>query len=138
MQPNKRLCFIIAILLVFFTEICHSNEWVPVGEQAQLENTKEVESKLWSYLNSKSKFKFEKKEHYRFQYKYISKSTVLINAICLMAPESDSDPGVYHGPTSEELNKEMYEVSDGGSCFFNVKYNIKSSVFTSLYVNGEA
>jgi hypothetical protein len=130
--------YIIASLLAFFAHMCHSNEWIPVGEQPKLKETNALEVKLWRFLNSKSKFKFEAKESYRFQYKHISKSTVLINAICLGSPEPNSDPGVFPGPTTEELKKGIYQVKDGGSCFFNVRYNIDSSAFTSLYVNGEA
>lgn len=129
---------IIVILLVFFAETCHSNEWIPVGEQPELKNTNELEADLWNFLHSKTKLKFEVKESYRFQYKYINESIVLINAICLGSAEANSELGVFPRPTSKELKKEMYEVFDGGSCFFNLKYNIKSGAFTSLNVNGEA
>ncbi len=129
---------IIAILLVFFAEACYSNEWIPVGAQPELKNTNELEVNLWNFLHSKTKLKFEVKESYRFQYKYINESIVLINAICLGSPEANSGLGDFPGPTSEDLKKEMYEVLDGGSCFFNLKYNIKSGAFTSLHVNGEA
>ncbi len=130
--------YIIASFLTFFANMCHSNEWIPVGEQPKIKETNALEVKLWSFLNSKSKFKFETKESYRFQYKYISKSTFLINAICLGSPELNPDLGAFPGPTTEELKKRIYQVRDGGSCFFNVKYNSESGVFTSLYVNGEA
>lgn len=130
--------YIIASLLTVFTDMCHSNEWIPIGEQPKLKETNTLEVKLWEFLNSKNKIKFAAQESYRFQYKYISKSIVLINALCLDSPKPNSDPGIFPGPTTEELKKGIYQVKDGGSCFFNVKYNIESDAFTSLYVNGEA
>jgi hypothetical protein len=135
---NTMKKYIIAIFLVSFAEACYSNEWIPVGEQPELKNTNELEANLWSFLHSKTKLKFQVKESYRFQYKYINESIVLVNAICLGSPDANSELGAFPGPTSEELKKGMYEVFDGGSCFFNLKYNIKSGAFTSLYVNGEA
>ena len=130
--------YIIASILVFLADTCHSNEWIPIGQQPNLEETGVLEVKLWKLLKSKGKTKFEAKESYRFQYQYISKSVVFINAICLPFPKPNSDPGVFPGPTTEILKKEIYEVMDGGSCFFNVEYNIESGTFTSLSVNGEA
>ncbi len=129
---------IIAILLVFFAEACYSNEWVPIGEQPELKNTNQLEASLWNFLNSKTKQKFEAKESYRFQYKYINESIIFINAICLGSPDANSGLGAFPGPTSKDLKKEIYEVMDGGSCFFNLNYNIKSGAFSSLHVNGEA
>jgi hypothetical protein len=130
--------YIIAGLLVFFAEACQSNEWIPVGKQAVLTETNTLEVKLWEFLSSKRKVSFKEKKSYRFQYKYIDESTIFINAICIGIPESGSESGAFPGPTTEELKKDIYQVMDGGSCFFNVKYNIDSGAFTSLYVNGRA
>jgi hypothetical protein len=117
--------------------MCHSNEWIPVGEQPPLDNLNALESRLWKFLHSNSTLKFEEKDSYRFQYKYIDKSTVLINALCLATSDSVGAPGSYPGPTSEALKKAMYEVLDGGSCFFKVKYSTESESFGALQVNGE-
>jgi hypothetical protein len=132
---KKTICIILTLGLSMH---CHSNEWIAIGNQPKITNTKKLESDLWTYLDSKKQFKFEPKETYRFQYIYINKSTILINALCIPEPQNDSDPGTFPGPTTEELAKELYEVYDGGSCFFNIKYNIKKSRFNNLSVNGSA
>lgn len=130
--------YIIASIMVLLSLKCHSGEWVAVGEQAELPNTGQLESQLWEYLEAKTNAEFEPKEIYRYQYKFISESLILINALCLKSPEDETDPGAYPGPTQEELKEQLYQVNDGGSCFFKIKYNLKSARFHSLRINGEA
>ncbi len=130
--------YIIASLVVLLSLKCHSAEWIAVGEQPELSDTGQLEIQLWKYLKGKSNAEFKPKETYRYQYKFISESLILINALCLQSPSGETDPGAYPSPTKEELKNELYQVHDGGSCFFNIKYNVKSSRFHSLYVNGRA
>ena len=124
--------------MVLLSVKCYSSEWVAVGQQPELPNIAQVENQLWKYLEKKSKSEFKPKEIYRYQYKFIGESLVLINALCLQSPEGEAELGAYPGPTTEELRKKLYQVRDGGSCFFNIKYNLKSARFHSLYINGRA
>lgn len=130
--------YIITSIVFLLSMKCYSAEWIAIGEQTELSDTNRLEIKLWEYVEKKSKSKFKPRETYRFQYKFINDSLVLINALCLQPSESENDIGTFPGPTTEELKKELYQVHDGGSCFFNVKYNVKKSRFHSLYVNGNA
>ncbi|RYY76066.1 MAG: hypothetical protein EOO52_00625 [Gammaproteobacteria bacterium] len=128
----------IYFLTIFLAQYCYSNEWIAVGEQPTLTNTAALENHLWNYIGSNTKVAFQSKEKYRFQYKFINKSSVLINAICLPAIRNENELGVFPGATTEDLKVSFYQVKDGGSCFFNVRYNIKTRDFDSLYINGEA
>ena len=130
--------YIIASFVVLLSLKCHSGEWIAVGEQPELPNADQLEKQLWEYLKAESNAEFKPKGIYRYQYKFISKSLILINALCLQPPEGDADLGTYPGPTTEELKKQLYQVHDGGSCFFNIKYNLKNERFHSLYINGTA
>ena len=69
--------------------------------------------------------KFEPKEKYTFQYKATSSEEIYINALCDTFERKD-------------LHKELVMVFDGGSCFFQINYNLKTGKFYELQVNGEA
>lgn len=124
--------------MVLLSLKCYSSEWIAVGEQPELLNVAQLEIQLWKYLEERGDTEFKAKEIYRYQYKFISESVILINALCLQSPQGEADLGAYPGPTTEELKNELYQVHDGGSCFFNIKYNLKNGHFHSLYVNGRA
>lgn len=134
---NKYIIPIIIIMMLLSLK-CYSKEWIAVGEQPELPNVAQIENQLWKYLEAKSSTEFKPNENYRYQYKFISKSLILINALCLQSSEDSADYGAYPGPTTDELKKELYQVHDGGSCFFNIKYNLKNARFHSLHVNGKA
>lgn len=129
---------IIASIMVLLSLKCYSSEWIAVGQQPDLQNIGQLESQLWKYIEKNSKTEFKPKEIYRYQYKFIGESLILINALCLQSSEVETELGTYPDPTTEELKKQLYQVLDGGSCFFNIKYNLKSERFHSLYVNGRA
>jgi hypothetical protein len=67
---------------------------------------------------------------YRFQYQgqeEKGRKFVYINAFCDL-----------HNPKDRNLNKDIVLVKDGGSCFFQLKYDPISNKFYEAYVNGEA
>ncbi|WGO96675.1 hypothetical protein QFX18_05255 [Saccharophagus degradans] len=130
--------YIIASIITLLSLNCHAGEWVAVGDQPELLDVDQIEKQLWEYLKAKSKVEFKKRDAYRYQYKYIDEASILINALCLQAPEGGNDPGTYPGPTTEELKIQLYQVYDGGSCFFNIEYDLKNGYFNSLYINGRA
>lgn len=113
---------------------CYSAEWIAVGQQPELPNIGQLEIQLWKYLEKKNNAEFKSKDVYRF----IDESLILINALCLQSSEGEavSSLGAYPIPTTEELKRQLYQVYDGGGCFFNIKYNIKNARFHSLYVSG--
>lgn len=64
---------------------------------------------------------------YTFQYRGETKngkSFILVNAVC--------------GVRNEALDQEMVLVLDGGSCYFNLKYDPVKKAFFELLINGEA
>ena len=128
--------YAIASLIIFLSQQCYSNEWIAFGEQPKLLETEQLEINLWRYLEKESKAKFEPKETYRFQYKYISKSSIYISALCRPVRQNKSQPW-FDGPTSEELRGNFFQVKHGGSCFFNVVYDVRKATFNSLYVSLE-
>jgi len=82
----------IASLMILLSQQCYSNEWIPFGEQPKLLEASQLEKSLWKYLEKESKAKFESKETYRFQYKYINKSSIYINALCRPVRKNKSQP----------------------------------------------
>jgi hypothetical protein len=128
--------YIIASIIILMSQQGYSNEWVAIGEQPKLLGTEQLEVNLWKYLEKNNKSKLKSKETYRFQYKYITKSSVFINALCLPVRKNESQPWL-DGPTSEELRKEFPQVEHGGGCFFNIIYDLKKVGFNSLYVSLE-
>ncbi|MCG9722359.1 hypothetical protein [Shewanella sp. Isolate7] len=117
----------LCLTVVFFSSSTFSGQWFAVdGGVIEVKlNTSEVENSLWKYVSSKSNKKFASKELYVFQYKAITKDTLKIMGSCDVQKEAD-------------LNKAFYMVFDGGSCYFQIKYNLKTGMFSELSVNGEA
>ena len=137
---NTMKKYIIASFIVYFSSFCSAGEWFIVGSgKAEAEvNTEIVEAKLWEFLAAKSKEQFRPKESYRFQYKFVSKNEIYINALCGSASKGTNDVGVMPDFTSEQLTKDFINVFDGGSCYFGVKFNTEKHTFSKLLVNGRA
>ena len=129
---------ILTIGIFFLTQQAYPNEWIAVGAQAKLPHTAQLELKLWRYVKEENKSKFEPKESYRFQYQFLSDTVVLIHALCYPSPQKQDDPNNFRGPTTAELRKSVYQVKDGGTCFFKLKYDLKKASFNSLNVHGDA
>jgi hypothetical protein len=67
-------------------------------------------------------------EQYVFQYQAQEakgRRYILVNALCQVFPKRD-------------LAKELVLVRDGGSCYFNAKYDPERRQFYELMINGEA
>ena len=123
---NMKILFSVILILLCSTS-AYSDSWVAVdGGVVEIQlKSKELENSLWQYLSVNSKRKFEERSSYIYQYQATSKKTIRINAMC-------------HVFSKEGLNEEFVLVFDGGSCYFEVKYNIKTGKFTDLFVNGSS
>jgi hypothetical protein len=130
--------YVFAGVILLLSLKCYSGEWIAVGEQPDLSNTDQLESQLWKYLEGSSSAEFKPKETYRFQYKFINQSVILINALCLPSPGGEADLGAYPGPTNKDLKDGIYQVHDGGSCFFSIKFDVERARFHSLHINDRA
>lgn len=123
--------YIILLFIIFLTSaIAHAGEWIAVdGGSSKIDlNEKKVEHSLWEFLVTKKEYKFSPKENYIYQYQSNvknGKEEVYINAFC-----KERKP--------LNLRKDFVVVKDGGSCYFQVKYNPKIGEFYNLTVNGEA
>lgn len=64
---------------------------------------------------------------YNFQYRAseeLGKPFVFVNAFCV-------DDGF------QDLDKQLFRFTDGGTCFFSVKYDPENDLFFDLLVNGD-
>ena len=117
-------------MALVFTLICSpalSGQWVQVPGWTVKVNVNPValENMLWEYINLESELVFQPRESYTYQYKAISDTEILVNALCKIK-------------NKELLETEFIQVFDGGSCYFEAKYSFKLKKFTNLVVNSEA
>lgn len=103
-------------------------EWIEVeGGALRLSDIqlKKIEMDLWEYIRETSDVEFRRRDLYTYQYKFLNKNEALIQGLCAYK-------------TLKDLTKEFYKVTDGGSCYFNVKFDISLSKFYDLYIHGGA
>jgi hypothetical protein len=119
--------FIRVIYIIIFSAPAIAGDWITVDGgiiEVNLDQNA-VENRLWSYLSTNSKREFEQRSTYTYQYQAVSNEVIKIYAMCNVR-------------SKENLHKEFVMVFDGGSCYFEVKYSIKTGEFSELHVNGEA
>ena len=91
----------------------------------------DLKAQIESYVKSQAKTQgreLKRWRDYTFQYQgreEKGRNYIFINALC--------------APTDQErLDKEIIVILDGGSCFFNLKYDPLRKAFFDLFINGEA
>ncbi len=100
--------------------------WVPDAE-----TTSKMKEKIEPFVSAQARAigrQLREWKSYTFQYQgrgERGKKFVFINAFCV----NDS---------RWQLNKQMVLVLDGGTCFFNLKYDPEKNQFFELLINGEA
>ncbi len=91
----------------------------------------QFKSKIETYVSAQAKAQGRELKNwsaYTFQYQgqeENGRKYIFINAFCVHMK--------HHSP-----DKEIIVVMDGGSCFFNLKYNPLNKEFFDLFINGEA
>ena len=91
----------------------------------------DLKSQIKSYVRSQAKAQgreLKNWQDYTFQYQgqeEKGRKFIFINALCVQRDR-------------QRLDKEMIVIFDGGSCFFNVKYDPSQKTFFNLLINGEA
>ena len=102
-------------------------KWIKISNENSDYHINEtlVEEKMWRFVKTQYSDNFEDRKLYSYQYKLISENIIHINALCWFV--SNSDP-----------TKIFITINDGGTCFFNLKYNFEKDIFFDLYVNGES
>jgi hypothetical protein len=83
--------YLILGFLVVYSKACYAGDWFIVGDGKSESdvNIQTLEGNLWAYLNSKSKIALLPREEYRYQYKFIGKNKIHINALCVMRGSSN-------------------------------------------------
>lgn len=99
--------------------------WIPSTETISRIN-QQIEPFVTAQANARGR-KLREWATYTFQYQgreERGRKFVFVNAFCV-------------NNVPWPLNKRMISVSDGGSCFFNVKYDPEKNEFFDLLVNNE-
>jgi len=118
---------VLVIFFLLFSKSVISGDWYQVnnGLSKVSFNKVKVEVALWEFVLANSSRKFEPIKSYTFQFQLTGIDTVKINSMCRV-------------DDLKELTKHFVLVDDGGSCYFELTYNIKTRRFSNLYVNGFA
>jgi hypothetical protein len=128
----KVLCLILFLALFSYAEA--ADRWVKVRgaswdpSPAMLADLK---AQIEHYVRSQAKAQgreLKNWQDYTFQYQgqeETGRKFIFINALCAQRDW-------------QRLDKEIIIVFDGGSCFFNVKYDPLKKAFFDLIINGEA
>ena len=100
-------------------------EWEPSSDMVT-----EIKNKISSYVATHSDTELSIRDIREYSFQYQGKKSnnsryVYINALCVE-------------PKVEDLNSLMYQVLDGGSCYFNLKYDPERRLFFDLIINGNA
>jgi hypothetical protein len=118
---------VLIFLVICFSQIVFAGEWIEVeGGAVDVDLRQvEVEEGLWKFLADQKEYQFKERSRYIYQYQAVESEIIQINGLCHVFDRS-------------KLSSEFYHVFDGGSCFFQVQYDIKTGKFKNLYVNGLA
>ena len=91
----------------------------------------DLKAQIESYVKSQAKAQgkeLKRWQSYTFQYqarKEKGRKYIFINALCASTDQ-------------QRLDKQIIVILDGGSCFFNLKYDPLWKAFFDLFINGEA
>jgi hypothetical protein len=123
-----------ALSLSIFSSLSFSLEWFEVKGEVTPNNLNinTIEDKLWKYI-SKSSYEFHPRKSYIYQYKLLYNGELIIHAYCNMTFD-----GQYSFFKKSDLSKRFLGVLDGGSCYFQLRYDTSSKQFVALSVNGVA
>lgn len=118
---------LLTFIVLFLSQMALAGEWIEVeGSKVEVDLQQvEVEENLWQFLAKQKQYQFEERSKYIYQFQAVSSEIVQINALC-------------HVYERSKLSSEFFHIFDGGSCFFQVQYNLKTGKFKNLNVNGLA
>jgi hypothetical protein len=130
--PQALIVIIVCLGLAIGLEA--ADKWVKVNGGSWEPSPKmlvDLKAQIESYVKSQVKAQgreLKRWEDYTFQYQgreEKGRKFIFINALCI---QSDSP----------RLDKEIIVILDGGSCFFNLKFDPDRNEFFELFINGEA
>jgi len=128
----KVICLI--LFLALFTRAVGGDTWVKVSGGSWdpsptmlTDLNAQIESYVKSQANAQGR-KLKRWQDYTFQYQgqeEKGRKYIFVNALCASTDR-------------QTLDKQIIFILDGGSCFFNLKYDPGQKVFFDLFINGEA
>jgi len=133
----KTICFIVICLILFlalFPRAEAGDTWVKVSGGSWGPSPTmltDLKAQIESYVKGQAKTQgreLKRWQDYTFQYQgreEKGRKFIFINALCI---QSDR----------QRLDKEMIIIFDGGSCFFNLRFDPDRNEFFDLFINGEA
>jgi len=128
MHNKKYIAFILFLLII---QPVYAGNWFPFNKTYQpideviQSSVSEIESTLWIFLTSHYKGSFQSRDSYTYQYIVLDESKYHIYGHCDLLD-------------AEIASKQFQLVDDGGSCYFDIKYDSSSNLFSELSVNGGA
>jgi hypothetical protein len=124
----------LALCLAIVTSVNAAERWIKVAGGKWDPSPRmlaDLKAQIESYVKRHAeaqKRELKKWQDYTFQYQgqeEKGRKFIFINALC---PSTDQP----------RLDKQIIVILDGGSCFFNLKYDPGQKVFFDLFINGEA
>jgi hypothetical protein len=124
----------LALFLSVITSVDADNHWIKVDGGNWDPSPKilaDLKAQIESYVKNQAKAQgreLKNWQDYIFQYQgqeQKGRRFIFINALCVHMDR-------------QGLDKEMFIIFDGGSCYFNVKYDPSQKGFFDLFINGEA
>ncbi len=130
---SLKTLILLILCLALGTGALASDKWVRVHGvwDPGSEMLDQIKAKIKAYVRARAKAQGRELKNwsaYAFQYQgqeENGRKYIFINAFCVIMKHQSPD-------------KEIIVVMDGGSCFFNLKYNPLSKEFFDLFINGEA
>lgn len=125
---------LLALVITLATSVNANDRWIKVAGGKWNPTPKmlnDLKNEIESYVQSQAKAQrreLKNWNNYVLQYqgqKEKGQKFIFINALCAKKDR-------------QGLDKEMFIIFDGGSCYFNVKYDPYKKVFYDLFINGEA
>ena len=127
---------IIGLVLCLFVSasVGAADQWIKVAGGKWEPSPKmvaDLKAQIESYVRSQAKAQsreLKRWEDYTFQYQgreEKGRKFIFINAVCGFNDQ-------------QTLHKQIIVILDGGSCFFNLKYDPSQKVLFDLFINGEA
>jgi hypothetical protein len=124
----------LAFCLAVVTSVNAADRWIKVDGGKWEPNPvmlSDLQAQIEPYVKSQAKAhgrEVKRWGDYTFQYQgqeERGRKFIFINALCVQRDR-------------ERLDKEIIIIFDGGSCFFNLKYDPVRKLFFDLMINGEA
>jgi hypothetical protein len=125
---------LLPLCLAVATSLIAAEPWIKVAGGKWDPSPKmlvDLKAQIESYVRSQAKAQgreLKNWQDYTFQYQgqeEKGRKFIFINALCVQRDR-------------QRLDKEIIVIFDGGTCFFNVKYDPSKKRFFNLFINGEA